>query len=235
MTKKRGLAFLILLVIISDCNGQFNGGVTEVLAKLDSIRNSSSVSKYFAGIYFETTTNAAHFFSGADTNVQRLVVRLEKRFAYYFFYPAYAYENNADIPGEWKAYYSDVTASTLRHMLLGINAHINGDIWQALTAEFSLEEIRQLKPSYFLYQKSLLENYKSFYQSAIESNAKIKAFHLLSFGFDKIYGKIMLRHWRKRQMELAELFFINKELFEKKLIKVRRKMDRLNERIRRNT
>jgi Family of unknown function (DUF5995) len=234
LIQKSGLIFVALLITVFYCRAQYNIGTKEVLVKLDSIRNSSSVSKHFAGIYFVTTIRAIRFFSKADTNVQHLADRLEKRFAYYFFRSVYAHENNSDIPNEWKTYYADKGSPMLRYILFGINAHINGDIWQALTAEFSLEEIRQLKPAYFLYQKDLVENYKTIYQLAIESNPRIKLLHSLSFGLDKIYGKIMLHRWRKKQIKLAELYYTDRKLFEKKLDKVHRNMDRINERIRRN-
>jgi hypothetical protein len=205
-----------------------------VLGKLDSIRKSPSVSRHFANIYFETVVGAIHFFSTADSRVQNLIDRMGKRFADYFFRSVNAYENKTLVPSEWKAYYADGNAPGLRYILFGINAHINGDIWQALVNEFSLEEIRELKPAYNLYQKELLKEYGRIYDEALASSSKIKLLHTVSFGFDKLYGKILLRRWRKRQIELAELYYTNKPQFEKKLGKLRRKMDRLNELIRKH-
>jgi hypothetical protein len=119
-------------------------------------------------------------------------------------------------------------------VLYGINAHINGDIWQALTNEFTLEELQQLKPSYFAYQKGLLKDYDSIYKFAYATSPRLRLFHLLSLGLDKWYGKVLLSRWRKRQMHLAELYFINEDRFRRKLKRVHRKMTRLNDNIRRN-
>jgi hypothetical protein len=146
-----------------------------------------------------------------------------------------AHENNTNIPYEWKAYYADNTSSNLRYVLFGINAHINGDIWQALVTEFSLQEIRLLKPLYYSYRKKLAGDYNVIYEMAITSNTKIKWFHVLSFGLGKVYGRAMLHRWRKRQIKLAELFYTDKVLFQKKLDRLHRKTDRINNKIRRNT
>lgn len=224
----------MLLFISGNAGAQCDSKVVYVLGKLDSIRKSPSVSRHFANIYFETTIGAVDFFSTADTNVQSLIDRMEKKFAEYFFRSVYAHENNGAVPYEWKSYYSDEVAPMLRYILYGINAHINGDIWQALTSEFSLEEIRELKPWYFLYQKGLLKDYGRIYESALAASPKIKLLHTISLGLDKSYGKILLRRWRKRQMMLAELYFTDKPLFEKKLERLHRKMDRLNCLIRRH-
>ncbi|MDP4265168.1 MAG: DUF5995 family protein [Bacteroidota bacterium] len=224
----------MLLFISGNAWAQQDDKVVYVLGQLDSIRKSPSVSRHFADIYFETTLGAVNFFSAADSKVQGLIDRMEKRFADYFFRSVYAHENSAVVPYEWKAYYADGTAPMLRYILFGINAHINGDIWQALTTEFSLQEIRELKPWYFQYQKGLLKDYRRIYNSALASSPKIKLLHVISFGFDRAYGKILLSRWRKRQMKLAELYYTNKPLFNKKLDKLHRKMDRLNKLIRKS-
>ncbi|HEX7844396.1 MAG TPA: DUF5995 family protein, partial [Chitinophagaceae bacterium] len=231
--KKLILAFGLLY--LACCSfAQKTERVMDLLLTMDSIANSSSVSKYFAGIYLETTVEAVDYFSQKNTRAQELIERLEVRFAHYFFRSAIAYQNKLPVHEEWKAYYADSTATPLRYILYGINAHINGDIWQALVAEFSAGEIEELKPYYFLYRKELLKNYKNYYADALASNPKMRTIHAASFGFDKLYGKILLGRWRKRQMELAELYFTNRSLFEKKKEKLHRRMNRLNELIRKN-
>lgn len=228
-------SLLIILCFSPEGKAQYTRQTAILLGKLDSIRCSSSVAKHFADIYFETTANAVNYFSRADTNVQEMMGRMELRFADYFFRSADAHKKKLPISGEWKTYYADKNASSLRYILFGINAHINGDIWQALTNEFSKEEIQQLKPHYFAYYRQLLREYLLVYDRAFNRSKRLRILHTVSFGMDELYGRIMLKRWRKRQMELAELYFDNRPLFEKKLKKLHRKMDRLDDLIRRNT
>ncbi|MEI9810136.1 MAG: hypothetical protein WDO16_20965 [Bacteroidota bacterium] len=62
----------------------------------------------------------------------------------------------------------------------------------------------------------------------------MRLLHTFSFGLDELYGKILLKRWRKRQMQLAGLYFTDRSLFEKKRKKLQRKMDHLDQLIRRN-
>ncbi|MBL7740417.1 MAG: hypothetical protein JNK14_14465 [Chitinophagaceae bacterium] len=231
--KYKVLPFFLLLSWQVDA--QHTPQTVLLLCKLDSIRNSPSVARHFAGIYFETTAHAVSHFSSAEPAVQDMMGRMEWRFADYFFRSADASKNKTPVSREWMAYYSDNNASSLRYLLLGINAHINGDIWQALTTEFTKEELEKLKPHYFSYYTELLKEYRRVSEQAWAQSKKLRLLHTISFGMDKWYGKIMLKRWRKRQMNLAGLYFTNRSLFEKKLEQVRRKMIRLEHLIRRNT
>lgn len=232
------LFFFVLLNFVPGLNGKAQTSLSEpvavLLVRLDSVRKSPSVSRYFAEIYFETTVNAIQFFSRSDQKVKELIDRMQLRFADYFFYSAHAFREGREIPAPWKAYYSDSSASALRCMLYGINAHINGDIWQAITAEFSADEIKSLKPHYLAYRKGLLEIYRQLYKQAIETHSLIGLVHRSSFGLDKLYGKIMLKRWRKRQLRLSELYYLNRDLFEKEQRKLAMKMEQVNRLIRKN-
>jgi hypothetical protein len=132
------------------------------------------------------------------------------------------------VPENWSTYFSDTSFSEAQYFLLGANAHINGDIWKALTTEFSLEEIQKNKAQYFSFYKGLKKIYNDVYNKTIVSTKKAELLHHLSFGFDKFYGKIMLKRWRKKQMQLAILYFTDKHRFEKKLRKLKIKMANLD-------
>jgi hypothetical protein len=205
-----------------------------LLARLDSVRQSHSVSKHFADIYFETTIGAMNYFSRTDERVQQLMERLELQFASYFFRAAEAHQQKETVPRPWQAYYQDSCASPLRYVLYGINAHINGDIWQALTNAFTAPEIEELKPWYFAYHNELQKEYEIVYSRALAENKKLRLLHTLTIGFDKLYGKIMLKRWRNRQLKLAVLYFNDRALFEKKLKRLQGKTRRLDRLIRKN-
>ena len=206
----------------------------ELLARLDSVSCSPAVSRHFATLYLTTTFNAVDFFYDRDPRTRELMERLEARFAGYFFRSVNAYHDKTPIPVEWKAYYEDPAATELSYILYGINAHINGDIWQALTTEFTLEEIRELKPGYFSYYKGLTRIYNEVYEMALSQSLKLRFLHTITLGLDRPYGRFLLAKWRRRQMRLAEWYYTNKPLFEKKKKKLERKKKHLDRLIRKN-
>jgi hypothetical protein len=212
---------------------QASAGELKLLHKLDSISNASSVSCYFADVYFVTMENAIQFFANADNSAKKNIRLMELRFANYFFSSAEAYANKQEIPSSWQAYYADTSSSPVRHLLLGVNAHINGDIWKALVASFSLEEIKALKPTYNSYYSGLLDIYEDVYQTAYAESRLLKTVHTACFGLDKWYGKILLHRWINRQLKLACLYYSNPTRFREKQKSLDRKMDRMNRLVKR--
>ena len=227
-SKKILLSIFLIFFFTSMCLSQNDNPELNTLQKLDSISHSPSISKHFAKLYYNTTVVADNFFADSDEKVRSFMQQLEDRFGDYFFEAAHLYETGKPIPEVWSAYFSDTTLSETQYFLLGANAHINGDIWKALTTEFSLQDIQENKQGYFSFYKGLKKIYADVYETAISSAKKADLLHHLTFGFDRIYGKIMLKRWRKRQMQLAILYFTNKPKFERKLKSVKSKMNRLN-------
>ena len=224
------LFFLLPLLSFS----QLNDSTAALLQKLDSVRNSSSVSRYFATLYFETTSRALNFFSTCDMPVQHFMQRLELRFASYFFAAAQSFQEKKQIPAEWETYYTGTRLTPLQYFLLGANAHINGDIWQVLTSEFSLQELKEFKKPYYRYNKELKEELVSMYNNALKTVFKIRLLHTVTLGLDKQYGKLMLVRWRKRQLKLSMLWFTNQTRFENKLAGLQKKMYHLDKLILQN-
>jgi len=227
--KKPGLFILLYVPLIMQ--GQYSEQSISLLIRMDSAANAKSVTRYFAGLYRNTTFSAVDYFSRYDDQVQSFMQRLEKRFAGYFFEAAIAYEKHAEIPLNWKNYFKEQDLSEIQYLFLGANAHINGDIWQALVSEFSLEEIEQNKKAFFAYENTLADQFQYLYKLAKDNVSKIRLLHSLTLGFDKVYGVLMLHRWRKRQMELAILFYTNKTRFTKKLNILRRKMSNIDQMI----
>lgn len=205
-----------------------------LLRKLDSVQRSSSVSRHFAELYFKVTAGAIDYFSKEDESVQDFMQRLELRFADYFFTAAGLFNQKKEIPPSWKTYYADTSRSSLQYFLLGANAHINGDIWQTLTNEFSLPELKKYKKYYYRFNRKLKPILLGVYNSAFESVSKIRLLHTITLGLDKQYSKQMLIRWRKRQMKLSILWFTDKYQFEKKLMSLKKKMLQLDKLILQN-
>lgn len=223
-----------LLLLQMQVFSQVRSSETALLQKLDSIRNSSCISRHFADLYFSTTKKAVEFSSNKPAAVKIFIERLETSFAALFFRSIDSFAKRSRIPGEWKNYFDHDSLSAIQYKLLGINAHINGDIWQALVTAFTLEEIENGKKSYFDFQQRLKKQYLEFYRQSLETDPRIRLLHSITGGFDKLYGQFMLKHWRKRQMKLAILYYKDKEKFNQELEKLHRKMDRINQLVLRN-
>lgn len=206
----------------------------ELLKKLDSISRSSSVARHFASLYFETTVLSIDFFATADPAVKNFIERLENNFAGFFFRSADAHLSKTDIPVVWQSYFRDSALSPLQYKLLGINAHINGDIWQALTSEFSVEELKENRMTYLRFQKGLQKQYQRFYNEYVSSNLKTGLVNNTTLGLSRVYGKMMLSRWRKRQLRLAILYHTDKVKFEDALNSLNKKREELNRLILRN-
>ncbi len=199
-----------------------------LLLKLDSTRNASLPGRYFAGLYFETTERAIRFYENAEAPARDFIRRFEARFAGFFFRATEAYRLQQVIPTAWQAYFSDTSLSPLQYQLLGINAHINGDIWQALTAEFSAAELKANRKNYLRFNKGLSAQYRSFYERSVGSSAATKLLDDLSFGLSKFYGRTLLLRWRKRQLKMAFLYFSDREKFGVRLTRLNRQMAHIN-------
>src|SRR5689334_674071 len=129
---RRSSIILLLLLLHSAIFSQGNREI-KVLQKLDSIKNSDCISRHFADIYLATTKQAIGFFKDSPDATKNFIERLETSFSGYFFRSVDSFAQKKMIPEEWKDYFKDSSLSPLQYKLLGINAHINGDIWQALT------------------------------------------------------------------------------------------------------
>lgn len=200
-----------------------------VLKKLDTLQKSTSIARHFASIYFETTERAITYSNRKNESSRDFMERMETTFASYFFYSANAFNTGSAVAPAWKTYYADTTLSALQYQLLGINAHINGDIWQALVNAFSEDELQNNRKNYFHFQKELVSQYRGFYDRSIRTNLTTRLLHKGSLGLSKWYGNWMLKRWRKRQWKLAILYYNDQEHFQKRLQKLTRKMDQIND------
>jgi hypothetical protein len=118
--------------------------------------------------------------------------------------------------------------------LYGINAHINGDLWQALRDSYSKDEIKDIGNTVFLFHKSLLKIYINLYEEAKKQNKKIKTLHALTIGLAKSYGKHLLKKWRKRQINIATLYYSNQPKSGRLKTKTERKKNKIDKMITRH-
>jgi len=198
-----------------------------LIARLDSITMSGSQASHFADLYLQTTITADEYIQTLPPEAGQMMKKLEQGFAEYFFHAIDADKAGNGLPGVWENYFNGNKLSLLQLKLMGANAHINGDIWQALTSSFSLEEIKKLEPVYKRYSKTINKVFSDLFESAIRSDKRLRNLHLITLGLDKVYGKIMLQKWRNRQLRLAIFNFEHPKKFER----LKKRIDIKKERI----
>ena len=200
-----------------------------VTTRLDSVTMCPGRERYFGELYLQTTRLTDTYIEALPEQGKRLMKKLEESFVTYFLSAIHANNGGMEIPEEWKNYFSGAL-SPLQLKLMGANAHINGDIWQALTDNFSAGEIGQVKPFYKKYNKYIGRSFDVLFQSAIRSDKRLHHLHLITLGFDKLYGRLMLKKWRNRQLRLAILKFEHPNRFvamKKRIYKKRNRIDKM--------
>ena len=192
---------------------------------------STGIESHFAELYLKTAISADSYIETLPEHGKILMRRLEQNFAQYFFRAIDSNCRGSSVPNEWKNYFNGKDLSELQLKLMGANAHINGDICQAMTSSFSFEEIKLLKPYYKSYNRSIAKVFDGLHQSAIKNEKRLSNLHSLSFGFDKVYGKMMLKKWRNRQLKLAVFSYSNPQKFKRLRKRIDAKMKRIDEMI----
>lgn len=195
-----------------------------LLGKLELLATHPGGVRHFAALYRATTIEAIRFFAGHDEATRQFIRRLECRFAEHFFEAVHDDCRADHYPRHWRPYFENASLSPLQYCLLGANAHINGDIWRSLTETFSLEEIQKHYPAFLDYEKGLWPTYLTLYEYGRQHHPQIQWLHIASLGFSRNLGFSLLRHWRKRQVRLAILYYQSPSLFQKKQKKLERRM-----------
>jgi cell division protein FtsB len=221
------LLLILLLLFAVKAYSQPVDSFKEIKA-VDSIAQTKSTASIFAALYIKTMLEIEEQLKQMDTVTIRQIRKLEINFAEYFLKACREFYNSSKTGETWNAYFTITNLSTVQLKLLGINAHINGDLWQALKDSFSETEIKGISKTVFLFHQSLLYIYKEVYREAVAENRKIKTLHILSLGLSQKYGKHLLSKWRKRQLKLASLYYFNQERFDTKKSRTEKKKIRID-------
>lgn len=227
---KNILACILGLVPLVCCYAQ-PVKVDQLLFQFDSLSKTNSPAAHFASLYKETLERNTVFFETASADTKRLAVRFQQQLATYFL-NAGRQTNTAE---NWNLYFNNSKLNKQQYILLGINAHINGDIWRALTTAFSKDDFVSFKPIYYSFLRSgMIAQYNAFYTQFTNQNKKIRYAGTLSLGLTKSIGRHLVFKWGKRQFKLAEYWYSNKALFFKKEKKLQNKINRVNQLILKN-
>lgn len=195
---------------ISEQNVIASDAEQRLLLRLAQLSGSAKPVGHFAGLYYQTTQSAIHFYQGEQPSTRHFICQLELRFAEFFFN---AVESEGRNEPHWKPYFEHRHLSPIQYFLLGANAHINGDIWRSIVADFSECEIRNQVRSFLQYSEGLRPIFDRVYEAALQYSPGLRWLDRVSFGATRWYGFRMLRQWRKRQIMLALQYYSQPLLF----------------------
>ena len=128
----------------------------------------------------------------------------------------------------WRAYFRDTGLSRGQYYLLGANAHLNGQLAEAIAHSYKPEEWPVIKKKYHLFNSCLNETYQLVYREAMDGSRRVRLLHFLTLGLARPAGNYYLYKWRKRQMRLTESYYTNKEKYNRLLNKINRKKEKID-------
>jgi len=224
---------LVMLISLSFCirgNTQHKQYAFYQLYQLDSIGQSSSVSRHFGELYFHFLQLVEEQLEHADTATRRLVRNFEIVFAQFYIDACMAHENKKQIPLQaWRANFADTTLQAVQYKLLGANAHLNGGLAEAIAGSYTPGEWSRLKKKYVLFNSCLNKTFRLVYEETVNTNKRAAILNGLTFGLDKMLGQYYLYKWRKRQMRLTEYYFAGSPKYKKLSGKISRKKERIDQ------
>jgi hypothetical protein len=216
--------FLVLLSWSVQSNAQNSDPLVHTLSQLDSIQHSNTIAKYFGGLYVNFLLTIETQLKSDDSTDKEMARKFEQVFAHYFIDASHAYETGHPIASPyWEAYFADTTLDILQYKLLGANAHLNGELWQALTYSFTAEEMKRFRPQFGIFRKTMNKLYTPIYREGYKENDKLLFLHIASIGTVKWVGNVYLYKWICRQMKLAQLYWAGSPRFERVLKRVERR------------
>jgi Family of unknown function (DUF5995) len=199
------------------------------IRRVDSIANGTGISRHFGGIYNEVMENIAIQMQNRNSAEKLFVKKFESRFADYFLNACMADKNGNLSPAfEWKCYFSSSYAQHWQMVLLGVNAHTNIDMWQALVDNFSEIELRLNKKQLLAFQLSIAKVYYPFFDTIMIQNGYLRFINGFTKGLTKHLGERLIYKWRRRQVNIAILFYHDHEKFEKRLAIINKKKQRID-------
>lgn len=198
-----------------------------LLDTLQQIAGTNTLSKHFAQLYYRAIEATNRYSAKQTENIRRFIFGFESSFAPAFFRSYQDLVTSKPQIFNWQPYYADSTFNPLQYEFIGMNAHINGDMWQALKERYDFDTLEKYRKPLIKFQKALNTFFDSIYVTTGQYK-KLKRLHLLTLGLDKVIGRKMLLHWRKRQVQLALLFYSDPKKCERKWKRTQYKMQRWN-------
>jgi hypothetical protein len=194
-----------------------------LLDTLQEISQSNTPAKYFAKMYYNAIEITNVYAATKPDSVRAFIFGFESVFAPTFFKSYRNFKAHQPQVFAWQRYYADTTLNELQYQFMGMNAHINGDMWLALKDKYCYDTLKKYRQPLLQFQKTLNSFFDSIYVSG-KQYKKIRRLHLLTLGTDKIIGRRMIFRWRKRQEQMALLFYSDPKKTARKLKYIKKRM-----------
>jgi hypothetical protein len=198
-----------------------------LLDTLQQIAATGTPARHFAQLYYNAVINTNAYAAKKPDSVKDFIFGFESLFAPTFFKSYQNYIHHRPQVFSWQQYYADTTLNELQYQFMGMNAHINGDMWLALKDKYGYDTLHKYRKDLLRFQKALNTFFDSIYVAS-SSYKKIKHLHLITLGTDKIIGRQMIYHWRKRQLRMALLYYRNPQKCGRKLRHLEKRMAHYN-------
>jgi hypothetical protein len=194
------------------------------IRQVDSISYSNGKGRPFAVVYRESMKNISLQAQTMDSSLQNFVLKFETTFAAYFLDACFDNEAGT-LPknSEWTCFFNTGKTPSWKKILLGVNTHINIDIWPSLVKNFSAKQIRENKKQFLSLQPSIVKVYDQVFDTLLAHSGYMRFISFVTFRLNKKLGERILYKWRKRNMNLAIWHSEKPKKFERKWKAVQRK------------
>jgi hypothetical protein len=170
--------------------------------------------KHFALLYVKTNEIMDQNLLDFDFQTAIFINRFSIPFMSYFIRACDSFQSHGKIPIAWQTYFSDTLSNPLLYWMLGMNAHICGDMPFALSATFTLEELKQYHRSFIKMNSTFDILIRNTIKQGVEMNVGIKKWHRRSLGLDAIIMKHKVHRWRRKAYKMAIKLAKNKKEIE---------------------
>jgi hypothetical protein len=230
----RSRLFMVCLIFSAELRAQDSSFAFIQLYELDSIGHSASIGKYFGSLYFDFLKQIEKELDHSDTATKRLVRNFEINFAQFYIdaCTSYCCNKNIEYPA-WQAYFRDSSLKPIQYKLLGANAHLNGQLAEAIASSYTPEEWKWIKSKYLIFNVCLTQTYRNLHKEAVHTNRHARWLHYISLGLDKPIGQYHLYKWRKRQMRLTEYYYQKSPKYDRLLRKINKRKKHIDWMVRR--
>jgi hypothetical protein len=196
---------------------------------LDSLRTAAQAegpSRHFAGLYYSLTEKIRPYTQQLPEATRNFINRFSENFLRFFLEAHRCHQAGNPIPANWQRYYQQHD-HPLHNQFTGMNAHINGDMWQALRQTGPADTIRKYRTALIRLQPVFRRFYDSIFTLALREK-RVRTLHGLTLGLGRSYGRSRIARWRKRQVDLACWHDHKPRRFQRKWASVRRRMSRMD-------
>jgi hypothetical protein len=199
-----------------------------LLNTLATIANTNTTAAHFAKLYYKAIEITNLHLHQQTPNEQAFIIKFEAAFAPLFFQSYDNYLNQKTQNSVWNTYYQHNNLNDLQYKFIGMNAHINGDMANALVTAHTYDSLLKYKSNLLKYQSHFNMFFDSLYYTTLQYK-KVKAIHLASLGFIKNIGKNMVYKWRKRAVNMALLWYKNPKKYNRLKKKTENYMNKINQ------